>query len=445
MADIESLLKKILSAVYGKDVRQSIHDSIKQCYYDGKAGGNDLEARDRAAAAEARMDTFTKLANGSTTGDAELKDIRIGLDGTVYGSAGSAVREQIRNTRVIEVSTTKPTRDNTVMWLNPNERNTIVIPVIVDGQETTFELAYSAVMVKNASGEYESFPALKGESVYEIAVRHGYVGTEDDFIKEILSDGWVNACLELENKKANKTDVYTKAEVLSDVTKLVMGLTKLSTPTDAFSILAATPSGTGAVVVKCRDNDGNPVAGCAVTINDNVSVTNDGGMAKFLLAPGEYSVTITSPIDYGAGVQTATATVSANAYCFVTAIVEDTTDGSNELRLYSSIPYASFSSRVTTADVFGVGGGGSGAIELILGGAAATGGAGGNTSLVEGIDPKQVFAITVGSGGDRIGGSETKTKSSAGNAGGDTKVVSMDGTEIMLASGGGGGKITGSL
>ena len=228
MADIESLLKKILSAVYGKDVRQSIHDSIKQCYYDGKAGGNDLEARDRAAAAEARMDTFTKLANGSTTGDAELKDIRIGLDGTVYGSAGSAVREQIRDTHVIEVSATKPTRDNTVMWLNPNERNTIVIPVIVDGQEATFELAYSAVMVKNASGEYESFPALKGESVYEIAVRHGYVGTEDDFIKEILSDGWVNACLELENKKANKTDVMT------DAVKDLYGVT---TPSEAFKDL----------------------------------------------------------------------------------------------------------------------------------------------------------------------------------------------------------------
>lgn len=47
MADslIEQYLNKILEAVYGKDVRQAIHDGIQQCYYDGKAGSIDLEAR----------------------------------------------------------------------------------------------------------------------------------------------------------------------------------------------------------------------------------------------------------------------------------------------------------------------------------------------------------------------------------------------------------------
>lgn len=136
MADVQGLLKKILSAVYGKDVRQSIHDAIKQCYYDGKAGGNDLEARDRAAAAEARMDTFTSLPKGSTSGDAELIDIRIGIDGKKYGSAGSAVREQIRNTHCIEVGSTEPTRDNTELWINPNEKEEFCLPEIRDNLVT---------------------------------------------------------------------------------------------------------------------------------------------------------------------------------------------------------------------------------------------------------------------------------------------------------------------
>lgn len=89
MADsnIEEILNKILSAVFGKDVRQAIHDGIEQCYEDGKVGAVDLVARQR-------IDNLAKLPEGSTTGDAELADIRVGADGNTYSTAGESTRKQ---------------------------------------------------------------------------------------------------------------------------------------------------------------------------------------------------------------------------------------------------------------------------------------------------------------------------------------------------------------
>lgn len=49
----------------------------------------------KIAALHTRMSEFTSLKDGSTTGDAELIDARIGADGTKYPSAGDAMRVQV--------------------------------------------------------------------------------------------------------------------------------------------------------------------------------------------------------------------------------------------------------------------------------------------------------------------------------------------------------------
>ena len=65
-------------------IKEDLNSQIKK-----KANESDLVIERK------RIDSFTRLAEGSTTGDAELQDIRIGANGQTYNSAGEAVRSQL--------------------------------------------------------------------------------------------------------------------------------------------------------------------------------------------------------------------------------------------------------------------------------------------------------------------------------------------------------------
>lgn len=87
MAGIEEYLNKIKNAVYGRDVRQAIHDGIEQCYADGKAGAVDLVARQEIAELIA--------PSGEAPSAAEVTDARVGNNAITYPTLGEAIRKQV--------------------------------------------------------------------------------------------------------------------------------------------------------------------------------------------------------------------------------------------------------------------------------------------------------------------------------------------------------------
>lgn len=62
--------------------------------YDDTSVKNDIQTQ------KARIDTFTSLKEGSTTGDAELIDGRIGANGIIYSNLGTSIREQLKDLNI---------------------------------------------------------------------------------------------------------------------------------------------------------------------------------------------------------------------------------------------------------------------------------------------------------------------------------------------------------
>lgn len=103
LKDAFAALKKYVDDYFDDlDVQEEINRKLDQMAADGSLGvildtllsDFEVDYSQRLAALEARMNTFSALAEGSTTGDAELQDIRVAFDGLTYPTAGDSVRAQ---------------------------------------------------------------------------------------------------------------------------------------------------------------------------------------------------------------------------------------------------------------------------------------------------------------------------------------------------------------
>ena len=161
MAGIQIFLDRIRNAVYGKEVRQSIHDAIKQCYDDATANGNaNMEV------SQARG-THTSLANRLTSQDASIgtkrdKDILITMS-----DIGQDVKEAMTGGSVAVVG-----------------KNSVLSDNIVDGQVSIGKLSrdiapatsnlYDKSIAENGRlmGNNPSNPTLQN---YAAAISSGFV------------------------------------------------------------------------------------------------------------------------------------------------------------------------------------------------------------------------------------------------------------------------------
>ena len=120
------------------------------------------------SALSARIDNIASLPEGSTSGDAELADIRVGANGVTYASAGDAVRDQID--LIDDDIDSFTTRIDNLFSIYPQTVNGVTITVDEDGTVTLNGTAsgYVRVYIKDMilpAGRYTArFWTISGTS-----------------------------------------------------------------------------------------------------------------------------------------------------------------------------------------------------------------------------------------------------------------------------------------
>lgn len=194
MSTIQENLEKILHAVFGRDVRQAIHDGIKNCYDDGIAGSE------------------------------ELNDVRNGYDGTSYPTAGEAVRSQFNslNSELSEEKTQRETADRNLqnaINTESNARSTAdtTLQEKIDNEATERTNADNAIkesLASEKSARENADSTLQRNIESEASERETAYSTlqrniENEKSARETADNAINASLESHGTRLNNLEHYT--------------------------------------------------------------------------------------------------------------------------------------------------------------------------------------------------------------------------------------------
>lgn len=160
---------------------------------------------------DARISNLAKLPSGSTTGDAELQDIRTGEDGTVYDNAGEAVRGQIGQLKeslgnVVKITETKSTNKLNFTDVEEQEKNGI-----------TMSYQDNVLSLNGTASATTEFTIPLAENLSDGIYKFYYELLEGDFNQTILYGYQSNSYAQFTKNTTTVKDTYVNAQNRSKI------------------------------------------------------------------------------------------------------------------------------------------------------------------------------------------------------------------------------------